>query len=212
MTQKKYYDISRLLASNIAVWPGDTKYKLQEVMRQSEGDSVNVSTLTMSAHTGTHIDAPFHYDSQGLRVNNLEPDIYWGTAQVVSIEKSDGPIFPEDLVEYDLGMAKRLLLHSNASEGDPSIFPEKIIYSSSELAEFMGEKGIVLFGTDAPSVDDINDPKLPGHHALNKNGISILEGLDLSMVPDGVYELSALPLNIMGGDGSPVRAVLREMG
>jgi arylformamidase len=101
------------------------------------------------------------------------------------------------------------LVHSTASEADPRIFPGQFVYPSPALADFLGARGIQLYGADAPSMDAADSQALPGHNAMRRNGIMILEGLDLSAVPDGVYELVALPLRINGGDGSPVRAVLR---
>jgi len=89
-------------------------------------------------------------------------------------------------------------------------FPETIVYPDPVLADFLGEQGIILYGTDAPSMDALDSKDLPGHHALRHNQISILEGLDLRLAPDGIYELVALPLKIIGGDGSPVRAILRQ--
>jgi arylformamidase len=103
------------------------------------------------------------------------------------------------------------LVHSHSSQRNPNLFDTEIVYPSPELAEHLGSIGIILYGTDAPSVDELSSKSLPGHHALYKNKIAILEGLDLSRVADGLYELVALPLNIQGGDGSPVRAVLRPL-
>jgi len=111
----------------------------------------------------------------------------------------------------ELERAPRLLLHTAASGLSQDMFPNKIVYPSVSLVNALSAAGIVLLGTDAPSMDALDDQRLPGHAALYRNGISILEGLNLAGVPDGVYELCALPLNIKGGDGSPVRAVLRQM-
>jgi arylformamidase len=103
-----------------------------------------------------------------------------------------------------------LLVHSVASAKPVDQFPTQFVYPSPELADFMAEHGIVLFGSDAPSMDDMASKTLPGHKALRRHRIAILEGLLLTDVPDGTYELIALPLKIEGGDGSPVRAILRS--
>jgi arylformamidase len=205
------FDISRRLEPDIAVWPGDTPFSITTVSSLANGDSVNLTTLTMSSHTGTHVDAPYHFVAGGRTLESVDLDPYWGIAQVVTVEKSGGPLFPADFSDYDLGRAPRLLVHSATSEADPSLFPSEFVYPSPELADYLGEHGVVLYGTDGPTMDAADSKTLPGHHALHRNGIVILEGLDLSGVPDGLYELVALPLKIANGDGSPVRAVLRTV-
>jgi arylformamidase len=204
-----YIDISRTLKAGMAVWPGDTPYSLAQIQDRRKGDTVNLTTLTLSAHTGSHIDAPHHFSDDRLTVEALDLSIYWGPAQVVTVDKVNGPLFPADLAAYDLGRAERLLVRSAASRLDPAVFPEQFVYPSPELADYCGRHGIILYGTDAPSMDAENSKALVGHLALRRNRIAILEGLALSQATDGLYELVALPLKIADGDGSPVRAVLR---
>jgi arylformamidase len=204
-------DISRELKNDIAVWPGDTPFQLTTNLSRAEGAAVNLTSLTMSAHTGSHVDAPRHFsdDPTGMAALDLRP--YWGQAQVVTVAKPDGPLYPADFAHVDLRGVERLLIHSSASHIDPAVFPEKFVYPAPELADFLGALGIILWGTDAPSVDPMNSKTMEGHNALQGNGIAILEGLWLAGVADGRYELVALPLKISGGDGSPVRAVLRAV-
>jgi arylformamidase len=204
-------DISRTLHARIAVWPGDTPFQLQPALRIAAGDTVNLTTLVLSAHTGSHVDAPFHFAADGPAIADLELAPFWGPAQVVTVARAEGPLTPADLAHVDLARAPRLLVRSAASAGDPTVFPTAIVYPTPELAECLGAASVVLYGTDAPSMDHVDSKNLPGHHALRRNGIAILEGLDLSRAADGVYELAALPLKIAGGDGSPVRAVLRTL-
>lgn len=204
-------DISRTLSAEIAVWPGDTPFQMRTTMRQAEGASVNLTTLTLSAHTGSHADAPYHYTDDGTTLEGVALEPFWGAAQVVTVQKEGGPLTPDDFTGYDLSRAPRLLVHSAASELNPTRFPEQYVYPSPELAAFLGERGVILYGTDAPSMDAVDSQRLPGHNALDQQGIAILEGLDLSRAADGVYELVALPLKIADGDGSPVRAALRSI-
>ena len=211
MKAHKYYDISRVFSPSIATWPGDVPFSLQATLSQHEGHSVNVGSMQTSIHTGTHIDAPYHFDAQGETTDQLDLSAFWGAAQVVTVEKEHGPLEVEDLVGVDLERTPRLLLHTSASQISQDIFPSKIVFPSVRLVNALSAAGIALLGTDAPSMDALDDQVLPGHAALYRHGISILEGLNLTGVPDGVYELCALPLNIKGGDGSPVRAVLRQM-
>jgi len=178
-------------------------------MDMSEGTSVNLTTITLSSHTGTHADAPYHFINDDLTIEKVRLEPYIGPAMVVTVHREAGPLIPSDFPDLDWEQVERLLVHSTASAKPDDEFPTEIVYPSPELAEFLAERNIILFGSDAPSMDDINSKPLPGHNALRRNGIAILEGLLLTGVPDGTYELIALPLKIEGGDGSPVRAILR---
>ena len=208
----RLYDITRTMFAGMSVWPGDAPFELEPTGSIAEGSTVNVTHLSMGAHTGTHADAPYHFTDDGATMEQVDPAVYWGPAQVVTIEKASGPLVSADFAAYDLSRAPRLLVHSAASEADPRVFLNDFVHPSPELADYLGALGIILYGTDAPSVDAADSKTLDGHHALLRNNIFILEGLDLSDVPDGVYELAAFPLKILGGDGSPVRAVLRTTG
>lgn len=204
-------DISRLLTPEIAVWPGDTPFSLETVASRAEGASVNLTTLTLSAHTGSHADAPYHFSDAGATLEQVDLRPYWGRAQVVTVTKESGPLTPEDFAGVDLRRAPRLLVRTPAAHVPLAQFPEAIVHPGPELAAHLGRHGIVLYGTDAPSMDAVDSQDLPGHNALLRHGIAILEGLDLRPAPDGLYELVALPLKIAGGDGSPVRAALRPL-
>lgn len=204
-------DISRTLQPGMAVWPGDPPFAREAVASRAAGDIVNLTRLVMSAHTGAHIDAPHHFADAAATVEQLDLGCYWGPAQVVTVTKRSGPLFPADFAHVDLAAAPRLLVHSPASELDPTQFPDHYVYPSPELAAVLAANGVILFGADAPSVDAVDSADLAGHHALLAAGVAILEGLDLRYAADGLYELVALPLKIAGGDGSPVRAALRPL-
>ncbi len=205
----KIYDITRTINPDLAVWPGDTSFSSESVMDMSAGSSVNLTTLTLSSHLGTHVDAPYHFKNEGLTMAQVSLPAYIGSATLVTVERTEGPLLISDFPELDWSHVERLLVHSVASSKPLAEFPSKFVYPSPELADFMGQHDLVLFGSDAPSMDDMNSKLLPGHNKLQANGIVILEGLMLTGVPDGNYELIALPLKIEGGDGSPVRAILR---
>lgn len=207
----KLYDISRDLRQGMTVWPGDTDFELRSTGKRAEGSTVNVTVVTMSIHSGTHVDAPYHFTDDGPRMDEVDLSAYWGPAQVVTVGKNAGPLVPADFAGHELGRAPRLLVHSPASEADPSVFHDAFVYPSPELADYLGRMGVILYGTDAPSMDASDSKDLRGHEALLRNNILILEGLQLSDVPDGLYELAAFPLKLIGGDGSPVRAVLRSL-
>ncbi len=205
------FDISRKLIHGMTVWPGDTPYTLERTMAITAGDSVNLTTLTMSAHSGSHIDAPLHYEAMGASIAEFSLVPFWGLAQVVSVTRDSGPLLPTDFENYDLRLAPRLLVRSPLSDRVDDGFPERYVFPSPQLADYLGLIGMLLYGTDAPSMDAADSKTLDGHKALAKNGVAILEWLDLSQVKDGLYELVALPLKIAGGDGSPVRAALRTI-
>jgi len=204
-------DVSRTLSASLAVWPGDAPFAMATVASRRAGAPVNLTTLTLSAHIGTHVDAPFHMSDDAPSLAALDLTPFWGLAQVVTVIKTAGPLTPADFDHADLRRAPRLLVRSAASLVAPETFPAAYVYPSPELADYLGHSGICLYGTDAPSVDPVESADLPGHCALLRNGIAILEGLNLAHVADGLYELAALPLKIEAGDGSPVRAALRTM-
>lgn len=202
------YDISRPLDDSIAVWPGDIPFQLEWTSLQARGDSTNVSALRMSAHTGTHADAPCHAVEGGAAIGDLALSIFIGPARLVD---SRGKSIDRALLST-VGPAgqlpPRLLFRTGAwtSGAFPSDFPAL----DANLVSILQAAGVVLVGTDAPSVDPMDAVDLPAHRALASAGIAILENLLLDHVPEGDYELIALPLRLAGGDGSPVRAVLRR--
>jgi arylformamidase len=205
----RIYDISRVISPDLAVWPGDTPFSFEQVASIREGASVNLTTLTLSAHTGTHADAPWHFFDGGLHPADLPLESYLGPAHVVTIARRQGGIVPADFDGRDLSGLKRLLIHTWVSELPAPAWPEYFPYPTPELVDWLAERGLLLLGVDTPSVDRFDDQQLVCHHRLYEHGIATLESLLLAGVPDGVYELIALPLKIAGVCGSPVRAVLR---
>lgn len=204
-------DISRTLTAELAVWPGDPPFVRQVLASRADGAATNLSALALSAHTGAHVDAPHHFADAAPTITDLALAPFWGLAQVVTVARPAGPLTPADFSHVDLRRAPRLLVRSAASLAAAAAFPAAYVYPSPALADHLGLCGICLYGTDAPSVDPPKSADLAGHHALYRNGIAILEWLNLAAVADGLYELAALPLKIAGGDGSPVRAALRTI-
>lgn len=204
-------DISRTLTAELAVWPGDPPFVRQLLASRADGAAVNLSALALSAHTGAHVDAPHHFADAAPTITDLALAPFWGLAQVVTVARPAGPLTPADFGHVDLRRAPRLLVRSMASLAAAAAFPAAYVYPSPALADHLRLFGICLYGTDAPSVDPPESDDLAGHRALYRNGIAILEWLDLAAVTDGLYELAALPLKIAGGDGSPVRAALRTL-
>lgn len=203
----KIYDLSPTLHPGIAVWPGDTPFSRESVMRIRDGESVNLSSIRMSLHTGAHMDAPWHFQDRGISIDEVPLDHCVGSAVVVHLAVS-GAIRPADLEAAVGSKPKRLLVCCNPDRS-PDLFPEPFPYFSEEAARFLAAAGVCLVGTDSPSVDHVDSKDLPAHRAFGEAGIVILENLLLEHVPEGEYDLTALPLKIAGADGSPVRAILR---
>lgn len=206
----KWIDISQPLDNQVAGWPGDTPFSYEVVWSKEASGSVNVGKLTMSIHTGTHIDAPFHFDNHGKRTIDLDVGLYVGPAFVIHLEQPES-IGPEELADIELNGVTRLLIRTGTWLSRER-FPEEIPHIRPELAPYLAEKGIRLLGLDVPSVDPLDSKELPAHHGLAQHGIHILEGAVLDDVVPGEYELIALPLPLADADGSPVRAVLRPLG
>ena len=202
-------DITLRVDKHLAVWPGDTPFAFQWKWKMSEGDSVNVGSVEMSIHTGTHVDAPYHFLEKGETTDALAPEIYIGPALVVDAPGS-GIIGIESLGNADLGPTPRVLFRTDAWQ-DHTRFPDTFPIMEEPLIDHLAGQGVRLVGIDLPSVDAPESESLPNHHHLAANGIYILESLDLRKAAPGRYELIALPLKLSGADGSPVRAVLRTM-
>jgi arylformamidase len=193
------------------VWPGDSPFSAVHVLRKSEGAWVNLTTLTLSAHTGTHADAYYHYADDGAHPAAMPLEAYIGPARVVTVEKRHGPLLPDDFKHVSLEGAERLLIRSWVSDLNDDQWPEMFPYLSLELIDCLEGLNIRLIGLDSPSVDAFDSQDLPCHHAIRRHGMVNLETLILRDVADGDYELVALPLKLDGVCGSPVRAILRTV-
>lgn len=205
------YDITRTVSTRTAVWPGDAPFSKQFVLRLDDGQSVNLTTLTLSPHTGSHADAYYHYEPDGAYPARMPLESYIGPARVVTVDQRDGPLHPGNFAHIDLTGTRRLLIHSHVSALEDDQWPDEFPYLSVELIEWLSQLGVLLIGLDSPSVDAFTSTDLPCHHALRQFGMVNLETLYLRDVPDGVYQLIALPLKLDGVCGSPVRAVLRTL-
>ena len=204
-----FIDITHPHSNALAPWPGDTPFNFQFAARLRDGASCNVGRLTCSIHTGTHADAPFHYNDAGLTIDALPPELFIGPARVFAAAGRD-QITREVFAGLDARATPRVLVRTNACD-DKTEFPARIPTLAPDVPAWLGAQGVRLIGLDVPSVDQVDDPSMRIHHLLDAANILILENLDLRGAAPGVYELIALPLKIAGADGSPIRAVLREM-
>ncbi|WNB92994.1 arylformamidase [Bacillus sp. NEB1478] len=205
----RFIDISMPLYNGVPGWPGDTPFSFELAWTKEQSGSVNVGKLEMSTHTGTHIDAPFHFDGDGKRVFDLPIELYSGPAIVIDVS-GEQEITLNSIKEKLKTGTKRVLFKTNCWS-DRTTFPEKIVPVMPEIVPFLKDCGVGLLGVDMPSVDHLDSKELDAHHTLHEHHIHILEGLVLDDVAEGEYELIALPLALKEADGSPVRAILREL-
>lgn len=203
----KLIDVSRPVFTGMPVWPGDTPAQFDFAATKAGGYSCNVGRLRVSMHTGTHVDAPFHYRDDGAKIDEIPVETYVGPARVVDV-RGLATVTPAAFAGLDLAATPRVLLRSDCWR-DPACFPSTWPLLAAGLATFLVAQGVRLIGLDFPSVDPLDSKDLPVHHECGRAGLFILESLDLSAAEPGVYELIALPLRVRGADGSPVRAVLR---
>ena len=206
----KWIDISQPLQNDIAEWPGDTPFSYEVAFAKANTGSVNIGKITTSTHMGTHIDAPFHFDNDGLKVLDLPIDLYIGRARVIDVTGNES-IGRTELEKVDFGAAERILLKTG-SHPNSTVFPEGFTYLRADIGPLLKERGVRLIGVDTPSVDPESSKTLDAHHSLNENGVMILENIVLEKVEPGDYQLIALPLPLKDSDGSPVRAVIKAIG
>ncbi len=205
------YDISMLLGET-ATYPGDAPYSREIVSEVTPGAaySYNLSTMTMSAHAGTHVDSPAHFISGGKTLDQYPLERFLLPAHVISVE--DDESVPRDALEdVDIRAGEALLFKThNSLRGlsKKSAFTEKFVYLSIEAAQLCLDLGVSLVGIDYLSVDRYGDDTAPVHHLLLKEDILILEGIDLEAVAPGEYYLLCLPLRVQGAEAAPARAVL----
>ncbi|WP_077622529.1 arylformamidase [Sediminibacillus massiliensis] len=209
MNDPKWIDISQPLHAGIAHWPGDTPFSYELTFSKEETGSVNIGKITTSLHTGTHVDAPFHFQNDGAKILDLDINVFIGPCLVINAA-GHKQISKEFLQRHPLEGAQRILFKT-VSNGTPDIFPDEVACLTIEAVDYLQEKEIVLIGVDVPSVDMLDSKNLPIHNQLHQHGIYILENIVLDNVASGAYELAALPLPIKGADGSPVRAAIRKL-
>jgi len=207
----KIFDISLTTTSDIVTWPGDPGVELKRVKKMEEGSHSNVSQISMGVHTGTHVDAPYHFVANGGTVEGLSLDILIGPVQVIEIPESVNILTAEVLVEASMDESVDRVLfktrNSNYWAQKPLGFQSDFVGISEDGARYLVEKGVKLVGIDYLSVAPY-DQSVPTHYELLNGGVVAVEGLDLSEVPPGQYMLYCLPVKLGGSDGAPARVVL----
>lgn len=204
------YDISLTISPEMPTWPGDPRVVLERFALQENGDQANVSRLSMSVHTGTHVDAPYHFLAQGRKVDELLLKTLTGRAYVMHLPHTD-LVTAQVLADAELPpRTRRVLIKTRNSDywaTGENQFQAHFVGISADGAQYLVDRGVQLIGVDYLSVAPYQEP-VPTHEILLKAGVVIVEGLDLSVVSEGRYNLYCLPLKLGGADGAPARAIL----
>ena len=210
----KIYDISVLVGEGLPTWPGDPKLTMNLASSIALGNVANVTHLDMGAHTGTHLDAPFHFDKNGSGIDQLPLEALIGPCRVFDLTDVTGNITAAALEKCDWHGVKRALFKTRNSRhwarGDRE-FDKEFTALAADSAAHLIEHGVELVGIDYLSVEAFGSKTHPVHEILLGMGVVIVESLNLSEVPAGDYELIALPVKLKGADGAPARAVLRTL-
>lgn len=206
------HDISPPITQRLGVWPGDTPVSRRVLCDMRRGDNITLSTLTATVHLGSHADGPCHYGTDAPGVGEMQLDRYLGPCHVINAKIRRGErVAPAHLELPVRGIVHPRVLIRTGTFPDPENWNADFGALSTDLVAMLASQGVRTVGIDTPSVDLQDSKDLPAHKAILAADIAILEGLVLSVVVPGEYELIALPLRLMGWDASPVRAVLRSM-
>ena len=223
------YDITPPITPKLAVWPGDTAPSREVLCDIARGDNITLSTLRATVHLGAHADGPNHYGKDAPAIDERSLDYYLGPCQVIRVDvaratRIASEILPDGIqhlpavgggdiasrAERPIHLPPRVLF-ATGTYPDPQNWNADFAALSVELIDFLHDRGVITVGIDTPSVDLFESKDLPAHKAILRHNMAILEGLVLKDVPEGIYELIALPLPLVEFDASPVRAVLRTI-
>jgi len=207
----RIHDVTVPLVPGLPVFPGDPPLVIEKVTRAGESP-YGLAQLHLTTHTGTHVDAPLHFVAGGVAVDALPLEILMGKGRVVEIQARER-VERADLEALDLRDDLRVLLKTRMSGQllKPG-YQEDHVYLTGDAAHYLAQVGLKLVGFDYLSIDRFGDASYPAHHALLGAGVVVVEGLDLSEVEPGEFDMTCLPLRVGGGDGAPARVVLRSRG
>jgi len=206
------YDVSVPIANGMPVWPTDPPLKLtsQAHLSRDRSHTVHVTTIEMGSHTGTHIDAPFHFVEAGRKLDEIPLKDLVGPVSVIQVTGVPS-ITREHLKSLSWKNVERVFFKTDNSEHwNDGVFFERFVYLEPEAAEFLVQRNLRVVGIDYLSIDPYKSEKHPTHFVLLGRNVIIIEGLNLSRVPPGRYQMVALPLNLQGADGGPTRVIIME--
>ena len=199
------------LRPGMVQWPGDRPFRVRRVRDLAKGHPYTLSVLEMSAHTGTHLDAPRHFIRSGKPIDQLRPGATVGPARVIEIRDRES-VKPAELRPHRIKRGERILFKTRNSARcwDHDEFVEDFVFISRDAAGLLAERGVLSVGIDYLSVGGYQTDSSETHRILLGAGIWVIEGLNLSRVAPGRYEMVCLPLRLEGGEGAPARAILRR--
>jgi arylformamidase len=207
---KKLWDISPAVHAGTPVFPGDTAYAQQWAATIGPGCPVNVSAITLSPHVGAHADAPLHYDAQGVAIGAVDLQAFLGPCRVIHAIGCGPLVKPQHLAHALTDLPPRVLVRVYGRQPQDA-FDNALPAFAPETVELLADQGVLLIGIDSASIDPADSKTLDSHQVIRRRGLRVLENLLLDDVPEGDYELIALPLKLTTADASPVRAVLRAL-
>lgn len=208
---KGWIDITMSLQNGMVNWPGDPSFKIEKIAAIENGDEINISKISTCTHIGTHVDAPLHYFENGIDVTSIPLENLIGAAKIILIE-STTEISVDEIKKHDIIKGDRILFKTKHSDDDWSLkpFDEKFIALTTDAAEYLKQKEILLVGIDYLSISGMNNSKQV-HQLFLSSGICILEGLNLQNIAAGSYEFICLPLKIKDAEGAPARVIIRRI-
>jgi arylformamidase len=207
---QRIWDISPPVLEGAPVFPGDTPYRQRWAATIAPGCPVNVSEITLSPHVGAHADAPLHYDPEGQAIGTVDLTPYLGPCRVIhAIER--GPLVEWEHIAHAVQDLPPRVLVRTYRRAPVDRWDGALAAYAPSTVERLAELGVKLIGIDTASIDPADSKTLDSHQVIRRRGLRVLENLVLDEVPEGDYELIALPLKLVTADASPVRAVLREL-
>ena len=206
----RLWDISPPVHAGAPVFPGDAAFSSVWATRIGPGCPVNVSTLTLSPHTGAHADAPLHYDDAGAAIGDVDLHPYLGRCRVIHAIHAGPLVTWQHLAHAVHDLPPRVLVRT-CLQAPVAQWDADLAAYASDTIERLADLGVLLVGIDSASIDPASSKDLPSHQVIRRRNLRVLENLLLDDVPEGDYELIALPLKLTTADASPVRAVLREL-
>lgn len=214
MTSHRWIDLSVTLKTGLVHWPGDPAVRIDRIQDREGTVTVNLSKITMGAHSGTHIDAPGHFLQGARGTDDIPFSSLIGTARVIGIA-SPGAVTRSELESHRIRRGERVLLKTLNSERrllHREDFTADFVHLGADAADYIVGRGVRTIGIDYLSIGGYKKDGCPVHLQLLRAGILIIEGLDLSGVPAGRYEMICLPIRIRNGDGAPARVLLKRTG
>ena len=213
-TGSNWIDVTVPLKEGMAIWPGDVTIKIERRRSMDRGDAANNSAISLGVHTGTHMDAPKHFIKDGKSIDKLPLETSVGPARVIEI-KDKISIKPEELKQHNIKKGERILFKTVNSPRcwQTDAFVNDFVFVTRDAAQFLVDAGVILVGVDYLSVGSPMDPdkamRPDTHQILLGAGLYLIEGMNMTNVSAGNYNLVCLPLKLMEAEGSPVRAILQ---